>query len=289
MNLRQLRYISEVARHGLNVSATAESLYTSQPGVSKQIRQLEDELGVPIFERSGRQLTRITPAGRAIIELADRALVEIETLRQAAQEFSDPERGTLSIAASHTQARHALPSILGEFARRFPQVALRLYQGTPVQIADLLAAGTVDFGIATESLEHFDDLLLLPCYRWRRAVIVPAGHPLCACDPLTIEALGAHPLCTYVFGFSGESALTRAFREHGVEPRLRLAATDADIAKTYVREGLGVGIIARMATAPPHDGDLVPLHADHPFPHATTRIAVRRGRFLRRFSHASLL
>jgi LysR family transcriptional regulator, cys regulon transcriptional activator len=283
MNLRQLRYISAVARHGLNVSATAESLYTSQPGVSKQIRQLEDELGVRIFERSGRQLTRITPAGQAIIELADRALIEIETLRQAAQEWSDPGRGALSIAASQTQARYALPAVIARFVERYPEVDLHLHQGTPQQLAELADKGLVDFAIATEGLEHFEDLVLLPCYRWQRTVVVPRDHPLADGAPLTLATIARHPVVTYVFGFTGGSVLATAFGRAGLEPRVRFTATDADIIKTYVRLGLGVGIIARLAYDPATDADLVALDAGHLFEASTTKVAFRRGMLLRRY------
>jgi LysR family cys regulon transcriptional activator len=180
MNLRQLRYISAVARHGLNVSATAESLYTSQPGVSKQIRLLEDELGVQIFERSGKQLTRITPAGQAIIDLVDSTLASVESIRQVAQEFKDPQRGSLSIATTHTQARYALPSTISAFKRRYPLVTLHMHQGSPTQISELAVSSQVDFAIATEAMEHFEDLVMMPCYHWNRCVITPADHPLCA-------------------------------------------------------------------------------------------------------------
>jgi LysR family cys regulon transcriptional activator len=285
MNIRQLRYISAVARHGLNVSATAESLYTSQPGVSKQIRQLEDELGVQIFERSGRQLTRITPAGKAIIELADRALIEIDTIREAALEFSDPALGSLSIAASHTQARYALPPVIKAFVRKFPRVNLQLHQGTPVQIAELTMEGKVDLAIATEAMEHFEDLVLFPCYRWNRAVVVPQGHPLCDVDPLTIEALAEHPLATYVFGFTGRSQLDAAFRKHRIKPKVVFTATDADIIKTYVRAGIGVGIIARMAFDDTKDTDLRALDASGIFEASTTKIGFRRSTFLRGYTY----
>ena len=285
MNIRQLRYISAVARHGLNVSATAESLYTSQPGVSKQIRQLEDELGVQIFERNGRQLTRITPAGKAIIELADRALIEVDTIKEAALEFSDHTRGKLSVAASHTQARYALPPVIKRFVTRYPRVAIQLHQGTPLQIAELAMEGKVDLAIATEALEHFEDLVMLPCYRWHRAVVVPRGHALCEATPLTLEALSEHPLATYVFGFAGRSPLAAAFEEHGLEPRIAFTATDADIIKTYVRAGIGVGIIARMAVDEEKDADLCALDASGLFEPSTTKIGFRRATFLRSYTY----
>lgn len=285
MNLRQLRYISAVARHGLNVSATAESLYTSQPGVSKQIRLLEDELGVQIFERSGKQLTRITPAGQAIIELVDSALANVESVRQVAEEFRDPQRGSLSIATTHTQARYALPATISAFTRRYPRVTLHMHQGSPTQISELAASSQVDFAIATEALEHFEDLVMMPCYHWNRCVVTPAGHPLCEEQPLTLEAVANYPIVTYVFGFTGRSQLDKAFKLLGLKPNVVLTATDADVIKTYVRLGSGVGIIARMAYEPRIDGDLRVLDASHLFEYSTTKIGFRRGTFLRSYMY----
>jgi LysR family cys regulon transcriptional activator len=285
VNIRQLRFISAVAKHGLNVSATAESLYTSQPGVSKQIRQLEDELGVQIFERSGRQLTRITPAGEAIIELADRALIELDTIRSAAQEFSDPGRGSLSIATTHTQAKYTLPGVLGRLHERYPRVTVALHQGTPLQIAQLVSDGVADVAIATEAMEHFEDLVMLPCYRWQRAIVVPEGHALCKREPLTLADVAAHPIITYVFGFTGRSALDMAFTKARLKPEVALTATDTDVIKTYVRAGLGVGIIARMAFDPEADAGLKLLDAGHLFEASTTRIGFRRGSYLRGYMY----
>ena len=288
MNLRQLRYISEVARHNLNVSATADSLFTSQPGVSKQIRQLEDELGVQIFERSGRQLTRITPAGRAIIEFADRALVEVETLKQAAQEYSDPSLGELSLAATHTVARYAFPPVIEKLARKYPRVHIHTHMGTPLQIAELVAHGKVDFGIATEAMQHFEDLVAIPCYRWRRSFLVPPGHPLLDVKPLTLRAVAEYPLVTYVFGFDHGSPLDAAFRREGLTPEVAITATDADIIKTYVRMGLGVGIVARLA----HDADeasgLQAIDASDLIDISTARVVFRRGLFFREFMYEFL-
>ncbi|HEX9584694.1 MAG TPA: HTH-type transcriptional regulator CysB [Gammaproteobacteria bacterium] len=285
MNIRQLRYISAVAHHDLNVSAAADSLYTSQPGVSKQIRQLEDELGVQVFERNGRQLTRITPAGEAIIELAERALIEVDTIKEAALEFSDPTLGNLAIAASHTQARYALPPVIKQFVNRYPRVTIQLYQGTPMQIAELTMEGKVDLAIATEAMEHFEDLVMFPCYRWNRTVIVPRGHPLCGIHPLSIEALAEHPIATYVFGFTGRSKLDVAFKKAGRKPNVVFTATDADIIKTYVRAGIGVGIIARLAVDEEKDSDLCALDANHLFEASTTKIGFRRATFLRGYTY----
>lgn len=288
MNLRQLRYISEVAKHDLNVSATADSLFTSQPGVSKQIRQLEDELGIQIFERSGRQLTRITPAGRAIIELADRALIEVETLKQAAQEYSDPSLGELSLAATHTVARYVFPPVVEKLKARYPRVHIHTHMGTPLQIAELVVHGKVDFGIATEAMEHFEDLVAIPCYRWRRSFLVPPGHPLLEEKPLTLRAVAEFPLVTYVFGFDPGSPLDVAFRREGLTPEVAITATDADIIKTYVRMGLGVGIVATLAHDADRDSGLHALDASEFVETSTARIVFRRGLFFRGYMYEFL-
>ncbi|WP_372612908.1 HTH-type transcriptional regulator CysB [Halomonas sp.] len=284
MKLQQLRYVWEVSRHNLNVSATAQSLFTSQPGISKQIRLLEDELGVEIFARSGKHLTRVTPAGKPIIELADQVLRITDKIKEVAQEFSDERRGSLSIATTHTQARYALPPVIQAFTRTYPDVALHMQQGTPKQIAQMVSEGQADFAIATESLELFNDLVLLPCYRWNRCVLVPQGHPL-AEQELTLEALAAYPLVTYVFGFTGRSQLDDAFKAHGLSPNVVLTAADADVIKTYVRLGMGVGIVAHMAVDAEQDPDLVALEAGHLFESSTTKIGIRRGTFMRGYMY----
>jgi LysR family cys regulon transcriptional activator len=237
MKLQQLRYICEVARRGLSISATAEGLYTSQPGVSKQIRQLEEELGVQVFTRSGKQLTQITPAGVAILEIARDVLSKVETIKRIAQEHSDDKRGHLSIATTHTQARYVLPSVIKQFIQRYPNVVLHMHQGTPTQIAELAAEGVVDFAIATEGMEFFEDLVMMPCYRWNRCIIVPNDHPLCELPALTLEDLAQYPLVTYVFGFTGRSHLDQAFSSKGLQPQVVFTASDADVIKTYVRCG----------------------------------------------------
>ncbi len=281
MKLQQLRYIWEVAHHDLNVSATAQSLYTSQPGISKQIRLLEDELGVEVFARSGKHLTRVTPAGERIIGTAGEILRKVDSIKQIAQEFSNEKKGTLSIATTHTQARYALPRVISEFIKQYPDVALHMHQGTPMQIAEMAADGSVDFAIATEALEHFSDLIMMPCYRWNRCVVVPQGHPLCRLPRLTLEALAEYPIVTYVFGFTGRSKLDEAFSHRGLTPRVVFTAADADVIKTYVRLGLGVGIVARMAVDEKLDSDLVALDASGLFESSVTRIGFRRGTFLR--------
>ncbi|MGB2336776.1 MAG: HTH-type transcriptional regulator CysB, partial [Alcanivorax sp.] len=285
MKLQQLRYIWEVARHDLNVSATAAALYTSQPGISKQIRMLEDELGVEVFARSGKHLTHITPAGQAILQIAGEILQQTESIRRVSQEFRDESRGELSIATTHTQARYALPPVIHQFTGLFPDVSLHMHQGTPMQISEMAANGSVDFAIATEALDLFTDLVMMPCYRWNRTVVVPEGHPLTKVKPLTLEALAEYPIVTYVFGFTGRSKLDDAFVDKGLEPKVVFTAADADVIKTYVRLGMGVGIIAHMAVDPVEDKGLVALDAGHLFESSTTRIGFRKGTFLRGFMY----
>lgn len=285
MKLQQLRYIWEVAHHDLNVSATAQSLYTSQPGISKQIRLLEDELGVEVFSRSGKHLTRITPAGEAILRTAGEILRKVESIKQVAQEFSDERKGTLSIATTHTQARYVLPNVISKFIAEYPDVSLQLNQGTPMQISEMAADGTVDFAIATEAMDLFSDLIMLPCYSWNRCILVPKNHPLTQINELTIQDVAKHPLVTYVFGFTGRSKLDEAFMEHGLAPKVVFTAADADVIKTYVRLGLGVGIVAKQAFDAEIDSDLVALDASHLFKASTTRLAFRRGTFLRGFMY----
>lgn len=285
MKLQQLRYIWEVAHHDLNVSATAQSLYTSQPGISKQIRLLEDELGVEVFSRSGKHLTRITPAGERIIATAGEILRKVDSIKQIAQEFSNERKGTLTLATTHTQARYALPPIIQKFIKNYPDVSLHMHQGTPMQICEMTVDGTADFAIATEALELFADLVMMPCYRWNRCVIVPKGHPLASGGELTLEALAEWPLVTYVFGFTGRSKLDEAFNNRGLSPKVVFTAADADVIKTYVRLGLGVGIVAHMAVDPEMDPDLEVIDASRLFESSVTKIGFRRGTFLRGYMY----
>ncbi len=285
MKLQQLRYIWEVAHHDLNVSATAQSLYTSQPGISKQIRLLEDELGVEVFARSGKHLTRVTPAGETIIQVAGEILRKVEGIKQIAQEFSNERKGDLAIATTHTQARYALPSVIRSFIQEYPDVSLHMHQGTPMQISEMASDGTVDFAIATEALDHFSDLIMMPCYKWNRCVIVPKNHPLTQLSELTLEELVKFPLVTYVFGFTGRSKLDDAFKSKGLNPNVVFTAADADVIKTYVRLGLGVGIIAKMAYDENNDSDLVALDASKLFSPSTTKIGFRKGTFLRGYMY----
>ncbi len=285
MKLQQLRYIWEVAHHELNVSATAQSLYTSQPGISKQIRLLEDELGVEIFARSGKHLTHVTPAGEAILKTAGEILRKVDSIKSVAQEFSNEKKGSLSLATTHTQARYALPDTISTFIDRYPEVSLHMHQGTPMQISEMAADGTVEFAIATEALELFSDLIMMPCYRWNRCILVPRDHPLTQLSELTLEAVAEHPIVTYVFGFTGRSRLDEAFMERGLVPKVVFTAADADVIKTYVRLGLGIGIVAHMAHDSTTDSDLVALDASHLFAPSITKIGCRRGTFLRGYMY----
>ena len=286
MNLQQLRYLAAVVDHGLNVSDAAEALYTSQPGISKQIRQLEDELGVEIFVRQGKRLAQLTPAGAIVVATARRALTEIANLKRVASEFRSEDEGELAIATTHTQARYVLPEVLKAFAARYPKVRLVLHQGNPRQVAEQTANGEADLGIATEALKEYPDLVTLPCYDWNRVVLVPKGHPLAAVKKLTLEAIARYPIVTYDFAFTGRSQTNAAFAEKALTPNVVLTALDADVIKTYVALGMGVGIVAQMAYDAARDVDFVCLDASHLFTKSTTRLALRRNVFLRSYIYA---
>jgi len=285
MKLQQLRFLLAVAQNDLNITAAAERLFTSQPGISKQIRLLEEELGVTIFERTGRQLTGITDAGKAIIRHAEAVLGEVDSIRDVASEFSDPRSGSLSIATTHTQARYVLPPVIQAFRARYPEVDLQMHQGNPEQISELAAGGGADFAIATEATADFGNLIMMPCYRWNRTIITPCDHPLREVKPLTLAAVAQFPIVTYVFGFTGRSQLDKAFRKQDLEPKVVFTATDADVIKTYVRLGIGIGILARMAYDPEQDRDLCSLDATDLFPPSTTRLGFRPGLFLRAYHY----
>jgi LysR family cys regulon transcriptional activator len=283
MKLHQLRYLAAIAQNGLNITAAAEKLHTSQPGVSKQIKLLEDELGFQIFVRDGRNLSRVTPAGQQVIDRAVRILREVQNIKRLSDDFKDEARGTLSIGTTHTQARYVLPEVIRKFTEQYPDVRLHLHQGTSEQIAEMAALDRIDFAIATGSQALFEGYALLPCYRWHRDVVVPKGHPLARQKSPTLKQLAAYPIVTYVFGFSGPSSLMEIFAKEGLVPDVALTARDADVIKTYVRLGLGVGIVACVAIDPEDDADLVRIDTSHLFPAHTTWIGFRRGGLLRRY------
>ena len=284
MNLQQLRYVSEVARRNLNVSEAAQALHTSQPGVSKQIRALEEELGTPIFVRQGRRFTALTDAGRELVASVDRILAEMANLKAVAEEFAHHAKGSLAVAVTHTQARYALPEVVGAFKKAFPDVKLKLLQGNPRQLARMVIAGEADLAIATEALDEYPELVTVPCYRWHHCVVVREGHPLERSKPLTLEAIAAHPLVTYDPTFAGRTALDKAFAARGLHPEIALTALDSDVIKSYVALGLGVGIISSRAFRKGKEDGLVALDCEHLFPAQTTRLAIRRGAYLRGYT-----
>ncbi len=283
MKLQQLRYLREVVRRGLNVSDAAEALYTSQPGISKQIRLLEDELGVQILVRHGKRVVDLTEPGRIIVEIADRMLQDAESLKAVGREFGKEDTGVLSIATTPTLARYALPDAVQRFVQRHTRVRLNLREGSPEQIMELVASGAVDLSIVTELYVAPESLVLLPCCQWNRGLITPPGHPLLAEKQLTLEAVARYPLVTYDFAFSPQSPVGKAFEARGLKPNITLTAVDADVIKSYVELGVGVGIIARMAFDPARDSGLRLIDASHLFEPSTTRVAVRRNAYLRRY------
>lgn len=286
MNLQQLRYILEVSRRGLNVSEAADALYTSQPGVSKQIRQLEAELGVEIFVRNGKRLVAVTEPGREILAIAERMLTDVDNLRQVGAEFSNENVGSLSIATTHTQARYRLPTVVRAFMRRYPEVKLSLHQGNPRQVCEMVLDGTADLGIATEAIADYDELVMLPCYQWNRCVVANLRHPILQQQPLTLEAIARYPLITYDDAFTGRSQINKAFLGRGLKPNVVLTAIDSDVIKKYVEMDLGVGILARMAYDAEEDRRLGMVDAAHLFESSTTRVGLRRRAWLRTYVYA---
>jgi LysR family cys regulon transcriptional activator len=274
-----------VARHNLNLSNAAEALFTSQPGISKQVRSLEEELGVDIFVRHGKRVVAVTEPGKAILEIAQRMLKDVENLKQVGEEFTEEDKGHLTIATTHTQARYALPRVIQRFTKRYPGVRLSLRQGSPTQISELVTSGEADIAIATEAIELYEDLVMLPCYEWNRCVLVPPGHPLLKAKKLTLEAIVSFPIITYDFAFTGRSRINQAFAAKSLTPNVVLTAIDADVIKTYVELGLGIGIVAMMAYDPKRDTHLRAMDASHLFERSTTRIGIRKNSYLRGYTY----
>ncbi len=281
MKLQQLKYICEVVKQDLNLSKAAAELYTSQPGVSKQIKALEDELGVDIFIRHGKRFTGITDPGRAIIQKAQAALTDLNSLRNISNEFTNETSGSLKIATTHTQARYALPLVIKQFREKFPNVKLSLYQGSPTQISQMTSSGEADIAIATEAISLEKDLALLPCYQWNRCILTPPKHPLLRSKRVSLEEISEFPIITYDFAFTGRSKINQAFEEKGLKPDVILTAIDADVIKTYVELDLGIGIVAMMAYDPARDTKIRALDASHLFEASTTRIGLRKNSYIR--------
>ncbi len=286
MKLQQLRFLVAVAENGLNITAAAEKLFTSQPGVSKQLRLLEEELGVPLFVRKGKSLESLTEPGKEVVRRATAIMKEVEAISALNGTAYEEETGTLSIGTTHTQARYVLPEVIREFRERYPNVTLDLHMGTTDQLADMMNARTIDFAIATSSTDLFPDLVLLPCYRWDRAVIVPSDHVLAKYkQKLTLAKLAEFPLVTYVFTSNKESSFKRAFREAGLEPDVVFTARDADVIKTYVKMGMGVGVVASMAQGCDEHEGLVSLDGEGLFPRCTTWMGFRKDVVMRRYMY----
>jgi LysR family cys regulon transcriptional activator len=290
MNFQQLRSIREAARCGFNLTEVANVLFTSQPGVSRQIRELEEELGVEIFERNGKRLTGLTEPGKGILHIIERLLLEAENLRQASSEYAGEQSGTLAVATTHTQARYVLPQVVQSFRSSFPQVRIALQQSSPEHIAEWVISGKADIGIATEGLSQFKELVSFPCYTWSHVVVVPAGHPLLALPGrLELSDLAAWSLITYDLGFTGRSHIDQAFRSAGLETDIVLTAMDSDVIQQYVSLGLGVGIVASMALEQGRHQGLHAIEASHLFAPNITRLAVRRGAYLRAYTYDFIL
>jgi LysR family cys regulon transcriptional activator len=285
MNFQQLRIIREAVRQDFNLTEVANALFTSQPGVSKHIKDLEEEIGVELFIRKGKRLLGLTPPGKELVPVVERILRDTQNLKTIADQFASREHGNLTIATTHTQARYALPEVIKQFKARYPHVHLALHQGGPNEIAEMLVEGAADIGIATEVLHVAPALAAFPSYSWHHAVIVPNDHPLTKVDKLTLELVAEYPIITYNEGYTGRAQVDRAFAKADIHPDFVLSAIDADVIKTYVEVGLGIGVIASMAFNPAKDTGLKLLNADHLFEQNTTYLAVHRGTFLREYAH----
>lgn len=285
MNFQQLRYVREAVRRNLNLTEVANVLYASQSGVSKQIKDLEDELGVDIFVRRGKRLTGLTEPGKAVHRLIERMLLDAENLRRVARQYADEDTGHLVVATTHTQARYALPPVIRQFRQVFPNVHLALRQGSPRQIAQMLAEGEADIAISTEGLDRYPDIVTFPCYSWHHVVVVPREHPLVGRTPITLEEVADYPIITYERDFTGRSHVDEAFAKTGRLPDVVLTAIDADVIKTYVELGMGVGVVAAMAFDPKRDTELVALDTQHLFEASTTRVGLRKGAILRAYAY----
>lgn len=286
MNLQRLEVFEAIIRNNFNVSKAAHELRQSQPGLSKHLQLLEDDLGFPVFLRKGRRLSGLTEPGREVHRVAERMLRDRDSLQDIAQGLRHADRGSLTIATTHTQARYVLPQIVVEFRKRYPDVHLALHQGSPDQVIEEAVSGSADIAIATEGISESSDLVSLPCYDWNRSIIFPEGHPLASIELLTLEDVARYPLVTYAFAFTGRSQINAAFGARGLRPEVVLSAIDADIIKTYVKLGFGVGVVASMAFDSEKDEGLVARDASHLFPKSTTAIGIVRGTYLKGYVYS---
>ena len=285
MKLQQLRCIHEVVKNGFSISKAAEALHTSQPGVSKQIQLLEEEVGLHIFLRHGKRLVGLSEPGQHVYQHINEVIREIKSIKQVSEEFSQSSLGVLTIATTHTQARYKLPNVVQAFMSKYPDVKLNIHQGNPTQVTDQVVKGEADIGIATESISHNDKLFCLPCYTWNRCLVMPAKHPLAKEKTVTLAKLATYPIITYDYAFTGSTIVSKVFHDAGLTPNIVLTAIDADVIKTYVNLGLGVGLIAQMAYDPKRDQGLVSIDVSHLFPTSTTYLGIRRDVFLRGFMY----
>jgi DNA-binding transcriptional LysR family regulator len=281
VNLQQIRYVREIAHQGFNLTAAANSLHTSQPGISQRVKELEEELGVEIFIRQGKRIAGLTPPGKAVLDIAERLWGEVENLKRVGRDFSDAEGGTFVIAATHMQARYILPQPVLSFTKRFPRVQLAIRQGNPRQLAEMVIKGEADIAIATETLDRFPELETAPCYRWYHCVVAPKNHPILKLKQVTLKEIAQYPIVTYDAAFTGRSALDDTFQKAGIEMNVVLTAIDTDVIKTYVRAGMGLGIIASMAVDVAHEKDLAVIDGSKLFPERVTKLSWRKGAYLR--------
>lgn len=285
MNFQQLRIVRETVRQNFNLTEVGNALFTSQSGVSKHIKDLEDELGIEIFVRKGKRLLGLTDPGKDLLVLVERMLHDARNIKTLAEHYSQRDVGQLTVVTTHTQARYALPKVIADFKKAFPKVHLKMHQGSPQEIVQMLLEGEADIGIATEAVADVPELAAFPFYRWHHALVVPHGHPLLEREPLTLEAVAEHPIITYHEGFTGRTRIDKAFAEAGMVADVVMSALDADVIKTYVELGLGVGIMASVAFNPLRDSHLQMLDAQHLFPENVTNIAVRKGHYLRGYAY----
>ncbi len=283
MNLHQFRFLQEAVRRGLNLTEAAKALHTSQPGVSKAIIELEEELGIEIFARHGKRIKRITEPGQHVLRSVDIIMREVSNLKRIGEQYSQQDSGTLSVATTHTQARYVLPVPVAKLREAYPKVNISLHQGTPAQVAQMLLDEVAEIGIATESLTDYPDLVTLPCYEWQHVLVMPPQHPLARKEHLTLEDIAAEPLITYHPSFTGRTRIDAAFMHRALQPRIAMEAIDSDVIKTYVRLGLGVGIVAEMAVRDDSNADLVVRPGGALFGVNVARVAFKRGAYLRQF------
>jgi LysR family transcriptional regulator, cys regulon transcriptional activator len=291
MNLHQFRFVQEAARRDLNLTEVAKALHTSQPGVSKAIIELEEELGIEIFSRHGKRLKRITEPGEHVLRSIDVIMREVGNLKRIGEQFSQQDNGTLSIATTHTQARYVLPNPVAQLRKNYPKVSISLHQGSPAQVAQMLIDEVAEIGVATESLQDFPELITLPCYEWEHVIIIPHQHPLASKVKISLEDLAHEPIITYHPSYTGRTRLDKAFAAKGLTPHIALEAIDSDVIKTYVNLGLGIGIVAEMAMKEAPDTNLVVRPGGQLFGKNMARVAFKKGAYLRQFVYefASML